>query len=103
MTDCQQLPKMLISRVFAHEEQFFQKTSLLVAPKFIIFLTIEGGVPKLWYLPTSPFQYAYKTVSQMFQFIVKNGICHLRFLQHDTQFDHKVPPNEMMMLNFKTA
>ena len=39
----------------------------------------------------------------MFQFIVKNGICNLLFLQHDMLFDHKVPLNDMMMLNFKTA
>ena len=42
----QQLPKMLIFRVFAHEEHFFQKTSLLVAPEFRIFLTKEESVPK---------------------------------------------------------
>ena len=28
---------------------------------------------------TSPFHYGYKTVSQMFQFIVKNGICYSIF------------------------
>ena len=37
--DCQHVPKMLIFRVFAHEDYFFQKTSLLVAPEFRIFLT----------------------------------------------------------------
>ena len=75
----------------------------LISKTVRIFLTIEGGVPKYWYLPTSPFHYAYKMVSQMFQFIVKNGICYLHFLQHDTPFDQKVPPNEKMMLNFRTA
>ena len=94
---------MLIFCVFAHDKLFSQKTSLLGVPEFRIFLTIEGGMPKLWYLPTSSFHYAYKTVSQMFQFIVKNGKCYPHFLQHEMSFDHKVPPNEMMMLIFKTA
>ena len=44
--DYQPFPKTLIFRVFAHDELFFQKTSLLVAPKFRIFLTIEEGEPK---------------------------------------------------------
>ena len=52
---------------------------------------------------TSPFHYAYKMVPEMFQFIVKNGICHLHFVQLDIPFDQKVPPNEMMMLNFRIA
>ena len=32
---------MLIFRVFAHEKNFFQKTSLLVVSKFRIFFTVE--------------------------------------------------------------
>ena len=50
----------------------------------------------------SPFHYAYKTISQMFQFIVKNGICYLHFLQRNMPFDHKAPPNEVRMLNLES-
>ena len=41
---------MLIFRIFAHEEQFFQKTSLLVAPKFRIFLTSFNQLHSLFHL-----------------------------------------------------
>ena len=80
---------MLKTRVFAHKEEFFQNVGLLVASKFVIFFTKEAFELWRWYLPTSPFHYGYKKISQLFQLIVKNGSCYLHFPQRDCRLTAK--------------